>query len=161
MSWIILKKTWFVISKLFLLNSIFHYINNWSKVLEFYLTSFFNIKSWRVKFRNFLGSFPVHYAALYINATINNNYMTLLMALHHTHHGFWYFFRCFKSNAYFWCNSNFESSNRKPSFISRVFPDVVLVSNYHSYKEKTIKLLPYHSFYGGHIPQEKFSPLFC
>ena len=44
---------------------------------------------------------------------------------------------------------------------SCVFPDVILVSNYHSYKEKTIKLLPYHSFYGGHIlPQEKLSPFF-
>ena len=43
-----------------------------------------------------------------------------------------------------------------------VFPDVILVSNYHSYK-KTIKLLPYHSFYGGHTPphsQKKLSPLF-
>ena len=38
---------------------------------------------------------------------------------------------------------------------SCVFPDVILVSNYHSYKEKTKKLLPYHSFYGGHIPQRK------
>ena len=92
MSCIILKKSWSVISKLFLLNSIFHYISNWSKVLEFYLTSFFNMKSWRVKFRNLLGNFPVHYAALYINRTINNICMTLLMALHHTHDGFWYFF---------------------------------------------------------------------
>ena len=33
-----------------------------------------------------------------------------------------------------------------------VFSDVILVSDYHSYKEKTIKLLPYHSFYGGQIP---------
>ena len=37
---------------------------------------------------------------------------------------------------------------------SCVFPDVILVSNYHSYKEKTIKLLPCHSFYGDHIPHE-------
>ena len=29
---------------------------------------------------------------------------------------------------------------------SSVFRDLILVSNYHSYKEKTIKLLPYHSF---------------
>ena len=72
-SCIILKKT-FVIRKLLLLNCISHYISNWSKVLEFYLTSFFNMKSWRVKFRNFLGDFPVHYAALFINRTINNNY---------------------------------------------------------------------------------------
>ena len=41
------------------------------------------------------------------------------------------------------------------------FPDVIAVSNYHSYKVETIKLLPYHNFYGGHIPhQEKLSPLF-
>ena len=117
LSWIILKKKWSVISKLFPLNCIFHYISNWSKVLEFYLTSFFNMKSWRVKFRNFLGDFPVHYAALFINRTINNNYMTLLMALHHTHDGFWYFFRCFKSNTHSWYTSNFESANKKPSFI--------------------------------------------
>ena len=69
-SWIIFKKEWFVVSKLFLLNCIFHYISNWSKVLEFYLKSFFNMKSWRVKFRNFLGNFPVHYAVLFINRTI-------------------------------------------------------------------------------------------
>ena len=98
MSWIILKKKWSVISKLFLLNWIFHYISNWSKVLEFYLTSFFNMKSWRVKFRNFIDKFPVHYAALFINRTINNNYMTLLMALHHTHDDF----RCFMDNIHSW-----------------------------------------------------------
>ena len=28
-----------------------------------------------------------HYAAFFINRTINNYYMTLLMALHHTHNG--------------------------------------------------------------------------
>ena len=27
---------------------------------------------------------PVHYAALFINRSVNDNYMTLLMALHHT-----------------------------------------------------------------------------
>ena len=43
---------------------------------------------------------------------------------------------------------------------SCVFPDVILVSNYHSCKEKTIKLLPYHSFYGGHIPPRKVEPPF-
>ena len=43
---------------------------------------------------------------------------------------------------------------------SCVFRDVILVSNYHSYKEKTIKLLPYHSFYGGHIPPRKVEPPF-
>ena len=54
--------------------------------------SFFNMKSWRVKFINFLGDVPVHYVALLIKRTINNNYMLLLMALHHAHDGFWYFF---------------------------------------------------------------------
>ena len=29
------------------------------------------------------------------------------------------------------------------------------VSYYHIYKEKTVKLLLYHSFHGGHMPQEK------
>ena len=71
---IILKKKWSVISKLFPLNWIFHYISNFSKVSEFYLTSFFNIKSWREKIRNFLGGFPFHYVPLFINRTINNNY---------------------------------------------------------------------------------------
>ena len=86
----ILIKTWSVIRKLFLLNCIFHYISNSSEVFQFYLTSFFNMKSWRVKFINFLGDFLVHYAALLIKRTINNNYMALLMALHHTHDGFWH-----------------------------------------------------------------------
>ena len=83
LSCIILKKTWFFIRKLFLRYSIFHYISNWSKVLEFYVTSF-----WRVKFRNFLSDLPVHYSVLFINRTINDNYMTLLMSFHHTHDGF-------------------------------------------------------------------------
>ena len=48
----------------------------------------------------FLGDFPVHYAAFIIKRTINNNYMTLLMALHHTHDGFRYFFKCFKGNTH-------------------------------------------------------------
>ena len=43
---------------------------------------------------------------------------------------------------------------------SSIFSDVTLVSNRHNCKEKTIKLLPYHSFYEGHIPQEKLSSLF-
>ena len=41
-----------------------------------------------------------------------------------------------------------------------VFRDVILVSSCHSYKEKTIKLLPYHSFYGGHILPRKVEPPF-
>ena len=67
------------------------------------------------------------------------------------------FFRCYKSNTHFWHTSNFESANKKLSFIrvAAVFFDVMLVSNYHSYKRKTVKLLPYHSFYGGHIAPEK------
>ena len=130
---IILKKTWSFISKLLLLNCTFHYISNCSKVLEFYLTSFFNMKSWKVEFRNFLGDFPVYHAALFINRTINNNYVTLLMASHHTHDGFWYFFRRFKRNTYSWYTSNFESASKKPCHqCSCVFPDIVLVSNYHS-----------------------------
>ena len=128
LSCIIIKKKWSVISKLFPLNCIFLYISNLSKVLEFYLMSFFNMKSWRVKFRNFLGNFPVHYAALFTNMTFNNNYMTLLMAFINnymtllmdfinTHDGFWYVFRCYKSNSLSWQTSNFECFNKKPSFI--------------------------------------------
>ena len=48
-----------------------------------------------------------------------------------------------------------------PHHSSCVFTDVILVSNYDSYKEKTIKLLPYHSFYGGHnILPGKIGPPF-
>ena len=115
LSCIILKKKLSVRSKLFPLNWIFHYISNWSRVLEFYLTSFFNLKCWRVKFRNL--ELPAHYVALIKNRTINNNYMTLLIALHHTHDGFWNFFKCYKSNSHFWHTSNFESVNKNPSFI--------------------------------------------
>ena len=43
---------------------------------------------------------------------------------------------------------------------SYVFPDVTLVPNYDSYKEKTIKLLPYDSFYVGHIPLRKIESSF-
>ena len=42
---IILKKKWSVISNLFLLSCIFHYISNWWKELGLFLTSFFNMKS--------------------------------------------------------------------------------------------------------------------
>ena len=35
-----------------------------------------------------------------------------------------------------------------------VFPNVILVSNYHSYKEKTIKLLQHHSSMGSHSPKK-------
>ena len=82
------------------------------------------MKRGRVKFRNFLGDLPVHYAALFVNTTINNNYMTLLMALYHTHNGL---FRCFKNNTHSWYTSNFESANKNPSFVrvaafSRSYP---------------------------------------
>ena len=52
------------------------------------------------------------------------------------------------------------STKSHPSSGTCIFRDVILVSNYHSYKEKTIKLLPYHSFYGGHIPPRKNEPPF-
>ena len=47
------------------------------------------------------------------------------MALHHTHDGS---FRCSKSNTHSYYTYNFESANKKPSFIqgSSVFPDVIL-----------------------------------
>ena len=47
-----------------------------------------------------------------------------------------------------------------PHQSSFVFPDVTIVSNYRSYREKTIKILPYHSFYEGHIPLRKIGPSF-
>ena len=47
-----------------------------------------------------------------------------------------------------------------PSSGTCVFPDVISVFNYNSYKEKTIKLLPYHSFYGDHIALRKIEPSF-
>ena len=49
--------------------------------------SFFSMKSCSVKFRNSLNDFSVHYAALFMNRTINKNYMALLMVLHHAHDG--------------------------------------------------------------------------
>ena len=112
---------------------------------------------WRAeggKLKHFPNDFPVHYAALFINRTINNNFMTLLMALHHSNNRFWYLFRCYKSNTstLSWHTANFESIKSHTSSVSCLFPDVILVWNYHSYKEKAIKLLPYHSFYGGDIP---------
>ena len=41
-----------------------------------------------MKFIDFLGNFPVYYAALFINRAINNSNMTLLMVLHHNHANF-------------------------------------------------------------------------
>ena len=119
--------------------------------------SFFNMKSWRGKLRHFPNDFPVHYAALFIDRTINNNYMTLLMALHDTNDWFWYLFRCNKSNTstHSWHTANFESIKSHTSSLRYLFPDVILVWNYHIYKEKTIKLLLYHSFYGVDTPPEK------
>ena len=45
-------------------------------------------------------------------------------------------------------------------FASRatLIPGALPTSN--SYKEKIIKLLTYHSFYGGHIPLRKTEPSF-
>ena len=111
-----MRKTWSVISKLFLLSCIFYYISNWLTVLEFYLKSFLNMKSWRVKFRNFLGNFPVHYTALFINKTIvrlllNYDFINGIAAYMAFHDGLWYFFRCFKSNTHSWYTPNFESAN--------------------------------------------------
>ena len=122
---------------------------------------FFNMKNLSVKFRNFLSDFPVYYTALFINRTINNNYMTLLMTLHHTHDGFRYFIRCYMSNTHSWQIPTLNLSIKShPSSGTCVFPDVIPVSNYHSFKEKTIKSLPYHSFYGGHIPPNKILAAF-
>ena len=45
-----------------------------------------------------------------------------------------------------------------PSSGTCVFPDVISVFNYNSYKEKTIKLQPYHSFYEDYIPPPR-SPI--
>ena len=117
LSWIILKRKWSDITKLFLLNCIFHYISNWSKVLGLYLTSFLNVKSWIVKWRNFLGNFPVHYAALFINRTINNNYDFINGLASYSRWNLILFFRCYKSNTISWQTSNFEYANKKWSFI--------------------------------------------
>ena len=67
------------------------------------------------------------------------------------------FFSSYKSSTQSWHTSNFESANKKAILHQGrcVFPDVILVSNYHSYKKKTIKLLPYHSCYGAHIPPQQ------
>ena len=117
LSYIILKKKCSGMSKLFPLCCIFLYISKWSKVLEFYLMHFFNMKSRSVKFRHFLDNFPVHYAALFKNRTINNNHMALLMALHHTHDKLWYFFQMLQEQ-HSWHASNVKSVNNRPSFIS-------------------------------------------
>ena len=123
--------------------------------------SFFNKKNWRVKFRNSLGDFPVHYAALFINRTINNNYMTLSMALHHTHDRLWNFLGATRASITPGTLPTLNLSVRShPSSGNCLFLDVISVTNDHSYKEKTVKLLPYHSFYWSKTPQEKLSPLF-
>ena len=36
--------------------------------------------------------------------------------------------------------------------VAAFFSDVILVLNFHNHKGKIIKLLPYHSFFGGHPP---------
>ena len=50
------------------------------------------------------------------------------------------------------------STKSHPSSGTCIFRDVILVSNYHSYKEKTIKLLLYHSFYGAFTPPPPSPP---
>ena len=73
--------------------------------------SFFNMKSWMVKFRNFLDDFPVHYAALFINRTINNNYDFINgLALY----SWWNdIFLDATRITLFWHASNFYSANKK------------------------------------------------
>ena len=110
------------------------------------------MNSWRIKFRNFLGNFPVHYAVLFINRAINNCYMTSLTALHHTNDGFWYFLDATRATL---IRGTFPTKQVILHQGSCVFSDVILVSNYHSYIGKTIKLLPYCSFYGGYILPRK------
>ena len=112
------------------------------------------MKSWRVKFRNFLCDFPVHYAALSINRTINNNYdlinaLAILMMD----------FDATKATLFPGTLPTLNLPIKSWLAIfhqgSCVFCDVILLTNYRSYKAKTIKLLPYHSFCGGHIPPKK------
>ena len=85
--------------------------------------------------------------------------MTLFIALHHTHDRFWFFLDASRATL---IPGTLQTLNLLIFYQgSLTFSDVILVSNYHSYKEKEIKLLPYHSFYGGYIPhQVKLSPLF-
>ena len=60
------------------------------------------------------------------------------------------FLTCFKSNTHSWYTPNFKSAKKAILHqCSCVFPDAILGSSYQSYKEKTIKFLPYHSFCGG------------
>ena len=99
-----------------------------------------------------------------VNRTINNNYMTLSMALHHhAHDGFWCFLDASSATLIPGTLPTLNLPSLEEAIFyqgSCVFPDVILVSNYHSCKEKTIKLRPYHSFCGGHIlHQEILSPL--
>ena len=50
------EKKWYVVCNAFLLNCVFHYISNWSKVFELYLTCFFTMKSKIQKFSRRLSS---------------------------------------------------------------------------------------------------------
>ena len=105
--------------------------------------SFFNMKSWMVKFRNFLDDFPVHYAALFINRTINNTYMTYGLASY----SWWILILVLDATRATLIipgtlpTLNLSIKNHTSSG-SCVFPKLISLSNYHSYKEKTIKLLP-------------------
>ena len=72
------------------------------------------------------------------------------------------FFRCFKSNTHSWYTFNFESANKKQVILhqsSSIFPEVILVSDHHSYNEKTIKFIVSMEVTSP-TPQEKLSPLF-
>ena len=45
--------------------------------------------------------------------------------------------------------------------VAAFFSDVILVLNFHNHKGKITKLLPYHSFFGGHpppLPKKNWAP---
>ena len=118
------------------------------------------MNSWRVRFRNFQGNSPVHYAALFINRTINNNYMTLPMALHHTLDEFWYFFL------------DATRATHIPGILSTLNLPIKshLSSGYLRFswgnfsvkllylQRKDNKITTIHSLYGGQIPPRKVQP---
>ena len=109
------------------------------------------MKSWRVKFRNFLCNFPVHYAALFVYRTMNNNYDFINgLALY----SWWILILFWHASRATLIPGTLPTLYLPKKAIlhqcSCVFPDAILVSSYQSYKEKTIKFLPYHSFCGGH-----------
>ena len=66
----------------------FSLYQQWVKSIGVLPDVFLQCEELKGKIYKFFGDFPVPYVALFINMTINNNYMTLLMALNHTHGGF-------------------------------------------------------------------------